>query len=96
MTPSSTTVVAPVRTSTPALAPQPENTSAPAKPKWQRFVVPTLVVLLAAAIVATINWNWNAWEGGRVEQVTDDAYVRGDITPLSTHRNVRARLETVD
>jgi membrane fusion protein, multidrug efflux system len=54
------------------------------KPKWQKFVVPALVVLLAAAIVATISWNWNAWEGGRIEQVTDDAYVRGDITPLST------------
>src|SRR5215469_13237646 len=54
------------------------------KPKWRRFVVPTLVLLLAAAIVATISWNWNAWEGGRIEQVTDDAYVRGDITPLST------------
>jgi membrane fusion protein, multidrug efflux system len=54
------------------------------QPKWKRFVVLALVVLLAAAILATISWNWNAWEGGRVEQVTDDAYVRGDLTPLST------------
>lgn len=46
--------------------------------------MPALVVLLAAAVVVTISWNWNAWEGGRIEQVTDDAYVRGDITPLST------------
>src|SRR5262249_8503247 len=37
-----------------------------------------------AALVVTITRNWNAWEGGRVEQVTDDAYVRGDLTPLST------------
>jgi membrane fusion protein (multidrug efflux system) len=43
-----------------------------------------LVVLLAAAVVTTIVWNWNAWEGGRIDQVTDDAYVRGDLTPLST------------
>jgi membrane fusion protein (multidrug efflux system) len=28
--------------------------------------------------------NWNTWEGGRIDQVTDDAYVRGDLTPLST------------
>jgi membrane fusion protein (multidrug efflux system) len=41
-------------------------------------------VLLAVVILATITWNWNSWEGGRVEQVTDDAYVHGDITPLST------------
>ena len=47
-------------------------------------MVPALIVLLAAVILVTITWNWNAWEGGRVEQVTDDAYVRGDLTPLST------------
>ena len=35
-------------------------------------------------MVATITRNWNAWEGGHVDQVTDDAYVRGDVTPLST------------
>ena len=86
MTPSSTTAVPPARTPTPASAPapQPELTPPPAKRKWQRFLVPALVVLLAAAIVATITWNWNAWEGGKINQVTDDAYVRGDITPLST------------
>ena len=46
--------------------------------------MPALIVLLAAVIFVTITRNWNAWEGGRVEQVTDDAYVRGDLTPLST------------
>jgi membrane fusion protein (multidrug efflux system) len=35
-------------------------------------------------LVVTITRNWNAWEGGRIEQMTDDAYVRGDLTPLST------------
>jgi membrane fusion protein (multidrug efflux system) len=42
------------------------------------------VVILALAVLITITRNWNAWEGGKVEQVTDDAYVRGDLTPLST------------
>src|SRR5271167_939355 len=56
----------------------------PAKPKWQKYGTPLLVVLMAAAVVFTITWNWNSWEGGRIEQVTDDAYVWGDITPLST------------
>jgi membrane fusion protein (multidrug efflux system) len=55
-----------------------------ARPKWQKYGTPVLVVLLAAAVVWTITWNWNSWEGGRIEQVTDDAYVRGDLTPLST------------
>jgi membrane fusion protein, multidrug efflux system len=71
-------------TPAPAKAPEPEQAQAKPKAKWQKFVVPALIVLLAAVILATITWNWNAWEGGRVEQVTDDAYVRGDLTPLST------------
>jgi len=41
-------------------------------------------VLLAIAVIVTVTRNWNAWEGGKVDQVTDDAYVRGDLTPLST------------
>jgi membrane fusion protein (multidrug efflux system) len=48
------------------------------------FVTPVAVLLLAIAVVFTITRNWNGWEGGRVEQITDDAYVRGDLTPLST------------
>jgi membrane fusion protein (multidrug efflux system) len=51
---------------------------------WKKFVTPILVVALALAVFITITRNWNAWEGGSVEQVTDDAYVRGDLTPLST------------
>jgi membrane fusion protein (multidrug efflux system) len=52
--------------------------------RWQNYVTTILVVLLALAVLVTITRNWNAWEGGKVEQVTDDAYVRGDLTPLST------------
>ena len=51
---------------------------------WKKYVTPLLVVALALAVFITITRNWNAWEGGKVEQVTDDAYVRGDLTPLST------------
>jgi membrane fusion protein, multidrug efflux system len=71
-------------TPAPARAPEPEPVQAQPKAKWRKFVVPALIVLLAAAIFVTITWDWNAWEGGRVEQVTDDAYIRGDLTPLST------------
>jgi membrane fusion protein (multidrug efflux system) len=72
--------------STPAAAPTapPEHVTAPPQSKWRKFLVPALVLLLAAALMFTITRNWNSWEGGRVEQVTDDAYVRGDLTPLST------------
>jgi len=52
--------------------------------RWQSYITPILVVILVLTVLITITRNWNAWEGGRVEQVTDDAYVRGDLTPLST------------
>jgi len=52
--------------------------------RWQSYMTPILVVILALAVLITITRNWNAWEGGKVDQVTDDAYVRGDVTPLST------------
>src|SRR5215469_95258 len=64
---------------------QPQPAPAPqGRPVWQKLAVPALVLVLTAAIVVTITRNWNAWEGGRIEQVTDDAFVRGDVTPLST------------
>src|SRR6202034_4394188 len=67
-----------------AQKPEPEHSSARSSANLRKYGIPLLVVLLAVAILATITRNWNSWEGGRIEQVTDDAYVRGDITPLST------------
>jgi membrane fusion protein, multidrug efflux system len=54
------------------------------KPAWQKFGTPLIVVALAVAVIVTITRNWNGWEGARVEQITNDAYVQGDLTPLST------------
>src|SRR5215471_12839629 len=71
-------------------APEPAKHPAEAPPaaaarwQWLKFATPILVLLLVIALVITLTWNWNSWEGGRTEQVTDDAYVRGDLTPLST------------
>jgi len=69
-----------------AIAPAPSSTVTPPapKPKWHSYLTPIAVLLLAAALIITLTRNWNAWEGGRIDQVTDDAYVRGDLTPLST------------
>ncbi|MGA2095721.1 MAG: HlyD family secretion protein [Candidatus Acidiferrum sp.] len=58
--------------------------AAPDRSAWRKFVVPVLVLLLAAIVVITLTRDWNAWEGGHIEQATDDAFVRGDVTPLST------------
>jgi membrane fusion protein, multidrug efflux system len=80
--------------STPAPIPTPATTAAvppehaAPQPKahwpWLKYATPIVVVLLAIAVLVTLTRNWNAWEGGKIEQVTDDAYVRGDLTPLST------------
>jgi len=64
--------------------PQVEHTINPLKAGWLRFGTPVLVLLMALAIALTITRNWNAWEGGRADQVTNDAYIRRDLTPLST------------
>jgi membrane fusion protein (multidrug efflux system) len=61
-----------------------DGITAPLKAFSQKYATPALVVLLALAIVLTLTRNWNAWEGGRAEQVTNDAYIRRDVTPLST------------
>jgi len=76
--------------STPAPTPTPTTHPEPVAPKtkpqwgWLKYATPLFVVMLAVAVVVTLTRNWNAWEGGKVEQVTDDAFVRGDLTPLST------------
>lgn len=74
--------------STPAPSAPPQSQPAPPKAKsrweWMKYATPILVLLLAAAVMITITRDWNAWEGGRIEQATDDAFIRGDLTPLST------------
>src|SRR5271155_1654657 len=78
----------PARSDTPVAKPAPEHdknlTTPPPEAGWKKVVTPLVVILLALAILITLTRNWNAWEGGKTEQVTDDAYVRGDLTPLST------------
>src|SRR5437660_623735 len=52
--------------------------------KLRAFLIPIAVLLLAVAIVVLVTTRWNSWVGGRSTQSTDDAYVRADVTPLST------------
>lgn len=75
---------------TPAPTPNPPTHPDAFPPKsssgwpWLKYATPLMVLLLALAILITLTRNWNAWEGSKAAQVTDDAYVRGDLTPLST------------
>lgn len=44
----------------------------------------SLPLILGAAAAAALAWyGWSWWEAGRFVQSTDDAYVGGDITPVS-------------
>jgi membrane fusion protein, multidrug efflux system len=57
-------------------------------PSWRqrlgKWLVPAIILLMAAGIVLLITGNWNSWASERATQETDDAYVRADLTPLST------------
>jgi membrane fusion protein, multidrug efflux system len=57
--------------------------ASPVRP-FEKWITPAIILALAAGIVALITGNWNAWVSERVLQETDDAYVRADLTPLST------------
>lgn len=59
-------------------------------------IVPVVVLGIAAVLLFTINGCWTRWEGGEAEQRTDDAYVRADMTPLSTRISGTVRKMEVD
>lgn len=48
------------------------------------ILIPIVVLGVAALLLFAIQHHWTRWEGGRAEQRTDDAYVRADVTPMST------------
>lgn len=61
-----------------------------------RKIVPLIVLLFAVLILYTIAGGWNRWVGGRGKQQTDDAYLRADITPLSTRLSGTVALVAVE
>jgi len=52
--------------------------------RLRQFLVPAIILLMAAGIIFLIAGNWNKWTSERAAQETDDAYLRADLTPLST------------
>jgi membrane fusion protein (multidrug efflux system) len=51
---------------------------------WQRLAIPFAAVLAAFAFIALATLRWDAWVGSAVIQTTDDAYVRAELTRLSS------------
>lgn len=73
------------RATQPALAPATAVTPKSAtKGFWRRFAIPLFAVLVAIAFVVVATSRWNAWVGSAKIQTTDDAYVRAELTQLSS------------
>jgi membrane fusion protein (multidrug efflux system) len=49
-----------------------------------RLAIPVFATLVALAFVALATLRWDAWVGGARIQTTDDAYVRAELTRLSS------------
>jgi membrane fusion protein (multidrug efflux system) len=66
-------------------APSAPDAIAPARRlRWSGEILLRLAILLVAGIIVVLfATQWDRWVGMSSRQVTDDAYVRGDITPLS-------------
>jgi membrane fusion protein, multidrug efflux system len=57
-----------------------------AKIDWNRvfeFAWRILVFAVAAGIIIIVSSNWTRWEGGAGWQLTNDAYLQADLTPIS-------------
>jgi membrane fusion protein, multidrug efflux system len=48
------------------------------------LIIPLIVLLSAAGLLFGIAGHLTGWQGGRPDQETDDAYLKADMTPLST------------
>jgi len=72
------------QSTTPKVASTDKSSADDSRTKRLKKFIPVLVLLLAAGILFGINGGWNRFVGGGSIQKTDDAYLRADITPLST------------
>ena len=72
----------------PAAVPPPSGlrTQAPisVRSALARLAIPLFAVIAALAFVAVATLRWDAWVGSAAIQATDDAYVRADLTRLSS------------
>ncbi|MCG2631323.1 HlyD family secretion protein [Bradyrhizobium sp. WYCCWR 13023] len=71
-----------VSSPTPPVASKP--TQRPATSLWSRLAIPLFAVIVALAFVALATLRFDEWVGNEVIQTTNDAYVRADLTRLSS------------
>jgi membrane fusion protein (multidrug efflux system) len=64
------------------------DADAPKTRDWPKriksWLVPVTIMAMALGVVFLISDNWKTWASERADQTTDDAYLRADLTPLST------------
>lgn len=65
-------------------APPAKPTQRPATPLWSRLAIPLFAVIVALAFVALATLRFDEWVGNAVIQTTNDAYVRAELTRLSS------------
>lgn len=51
---------------------------------WSRFAIPLFAVLMAFVFIALATLRWDAWTGNAITQTTNDAYIRAELTRLSS------------
>src|SRR5689334_24851053 len=52
--------------------------------KTRGRLVAITILCIAIALIFFLSSNWTTWASQAEQQKTDDAYVRADVTPLST------------
>ncbi|CCE12223.1 putative HlyD family secretion protein [Bradyrhizobium sp. STM 3843] len=82
MSEQSGSVVAPPAGPAPAAAPR-ATTAAPGS-SLARLAIPLLAVIVALAFIGVATLRWDAWVGSAAVQTTNDAYVRAELTKLSS------------
>src|ERR1700758_2772909 len=92
--------VAPPADAAPQAAAQTVPPAAPRR-RWIDWIRSDWTVRLAAGLVAGVvvilfTTQWNRWVGNATREETDDAYVRGDVTPLSAQVDGYVRHVAVD
>ena len=76
----------PVPSAPPPPGPASGAAATPAAPPPHRagpWLLRLAILVIAGGLVILLATRWDVWVGQRSRQTTDDAYVRGDITPLS-------------
>src|SRR6266436_2309657 len=68
----------------PPAAPPASPPPAALRNSWGRFAIPLFTVLAAFAFIALATLRWDAWVGYATVQTTNDAYVRAEMTRLSS------------